>query len=617
MIDAIPPAFIYIIGVLAIPFLKGTLKKAWLVAIPIVAFIDLLYIKKGVDFDTTVIKFTATFLDQQLIFGRVDKLSVVFAVIFILASLIGIIYALHIKEDAHHISAFLYVGGALGVVFAGDFLTLFLFWELMAVGSVFLIWFRRKKAAIDAGFRYILVHTAGGLILLAGIMLLYNETGSMAFNAVDPNSNAFYFIIIGFMINAAVPPLHAWLPDAYPQATVPGAVFMSTFTTKTAVYVLIRGFAGTEFLIWMGTIMTLYGVVYAVLENDIRRLLAYHIISQVGYMIAAIGIGTDLALNGGVSHAFAHILYKALLFMGAGAVLHMTARSKLTELGGIYRTMPITMILYMIGGFSISGFPLFSGFVSKSMIVSAAGGDHRAIIMLALTFAAAGTFLSVGLKLPLFTFFGKDSGLRPKEPPKNMLVAMAIAAFFCIAIGVYPAALYNLLPFDVPYHPYTYEHVLWSLQVLLFTGVTFFYMLKIAGPKAMISIDTDWFYRKGIKIFLWFAHKPVRKTNDFIDDADVNVIEKQTMNVAHGAKRFDIEVVDGIVNGVSWANRLIAWFSHQIDIYIVDGLINSAATLVNVNSGFWRKLQTGSVQSYALIMLTGVILILGGLIIFI
>ena len=245
-------------------------------------------------------------------------------------------------------------------------------------------------------------------------------------------------------------------------------------------------------LIWFGTVMALYGVVYAVLENDIRRLLAYHIISQVGYMVAGVGIGTALALNGATAHAFTHILYKALLFMGAGAVIYMTGRSKMHGAGRDRRRMPVHSCSYMVGAVSISAFPFFSGFVSKTMVVEAAAVDQRAVVWLLLSLASAGTFLHTGLKLPYFTFMGQDSGLRPKEAPANMLVAMGIAAFLCIFIGVFPQYLYAIMPSPVEYNAYTTGHVLWELQLLLFTGLAFFLLVKHVGGEAKIALDTDW-----------------------------------------------------------------------------------------------------------------------------
>lgn len=439
---------------------------------------------------------TFQFLYLEVVTGRVDDLSLVFAHVFGIMLVIGTIYSLHVKERFQHVAAYIYAGSALGVIFAGDLVSLYVFWELMAFSSVWLIWARRDRLSWGAGWRYVLVHGTGGVVLLAGIILYYLDTGSVAFDALQDTGPAFVLILLGFMLNAAVPPLHAWLSDAYPEATVTGAVFLSAFTTKTAVYTLIRGYPGTELLVWFGAVMAIYGVVYAVLSNDIRRLLAYHIISQVGYMVAGVGMGTAIALNGAASHAFTHILYKALLFMGAGAVIHMTGRSKLTELGGIYRFMPVTFLLYMVGAFSISAFPLFSGFVSKTMVVEAAAADGRMAIWMMLTLASAGTFLHTGLKLPYFTFLGQDSGLRPREAPANMLTAMAIAAFLCVFIGVYPDWLYAMLPSPVDYHAYTADHILWEFQLLLFTGLGFFMLLKHVGGEAKISLDTDWFYRR-------------------------------------------------------------------------------------------------------------------------
>lgn len=502
MIEWVPPGLILILGALLIPFLKGKIRQGYMLLLPIVAFTSLLSMSEGTGFVTS-------FLGYDLVFGKVDKLSLAFGYVFVIMTFIGILYALHVKNKGEHFSAVLYAGSALGVVFSGDFLTLFVFWELMAFSSVFLIWYGGNKKSYDAGFRYLLVHVFGGLVLLAGIIMRLVNTGSIEFGHIEFGSLDSYLILIGFMINAAVPPLHAWLSDAYPEASITGAVFLSAFTTKTAVYVLLRSFSGVEILIWFGAIMAVFGVVYAVLENDIRRLLAYHIISQVGYMVAGVGMGTLLAVNGSVAHAFSHILYKGLLFMGAGAVIHMTGRRKLTELGGLYRTMPLTLGLYMIGAFAISAFPLFSGFVSKSMVVSAAAHEHLAVIWLMLTLASAGTFLHTGLKLPYFTFFAKDTGIKAKEPPVNMLLAMGLAAFLNILIGVYPAVLYNILPNPVDYIPYTPEHVVWSLQILLFTALGFFLLLNKLGGEPTISVDTDWFYRKGSKVFMWFVEKPL------------------------------------------------------------------------------------------------------------
>jgi len=572
------PSILFIAGAFLIPFLKGQIQKLYLLLIPAVAFGITLAMSPGT-------YGVYNFLGHEIIFGQVDKLSLVFSYVFTIMAFIGMVYALHVKDSGQHMAAWFYVGSALGVIFAGDYFSLFVFWEIMAFASAYLVFARRERSAVEAGFRYILVHIFGGVCLLAGILLHYASTGSFLFGPIEHDGSlSFYLILIGFIINAAVPPLHAWLPDAYPEATVTGAVFMCAFTTKTAVYVLVRAFPGTELLVWLGVIMALYGVVYAVLENDCRRLLAYHIVSQVGYMVAGVGMGTELALNGSVSHAFAHILYKALLFMGAGAVIEMTGRRKLTELGGLYKYMPLTFLLYMVGGFAISAFPLFSGFVTKSMVVAGAVHDHRPWTALLLTMASSGTFLHTGLKLPYYMFFGKDSGLKAKEPPINMLIGMALAAFLCIAIGVYPSVLYNVLPYPVHFEPYTGDHVTGALGILMFTAFGFFLLLKQLDPEATISLDTDWFYRMGSRGFMWVAMNPVS-----------------------AYERFITEVTNTIILPLIYA---LSGVGLWIDRNIIDRMVNSLASFIIGVSAFVRRIQTGFTPHYAAGIVAGITIII-------
>jgi multicomponent Na+:H+ antiporter subunit D len=580
MIDFVHPALLFILGAVPIPFLKGPVRKVFLVLVPALAIVAVLTMEPGS-------YGAARVFGQEILFAKVDKLSIVFATVFTIMALIGMVYALHLPRAGQHVAAFVYVGSALGVVFAGDYLTLYLFWEGMAFASAYLVFAQGGERSIRAAFRYLMVHVTGGVALLGGIVLHGFAAGSLLFGPIAGGGAAGasdiggYLILAGFLLNAAVPPLNAWLTDAYPEATVTGAVFMSAFTTKTAVYVLARAFPGTELLVWLGAAMALYGVIYAVLENDCRRLLAYHIVSQVGYMVAGIGIGTEMALNGATSHAFAHILYKALLFMGAGAVIEVTGRRKLTELGGLYKSMPLTVALYMVGAFAISAFPFFSGFVTKSMVIAAAGQDHRALVVLVLTMASSGTFLHTGLKLPYYMFFGSDRKLEAREPPSNMLVAMGMAALLCIAIGVFPGPLYALLPYPVAFEPYTGAHVTESLGLLMFTALGFVLFLKALDPENTISIDTDWFYRKGARAFLWLAEKPLAR----YEKAVSNVSDALVLPLLHGTARAGL----------------------RVDLSGVDAAVNGLARAILVGGGALRRLQTGIVTHYALAMIAGVI----------
>jgi multicomponent Na+:H+ antiporter subunit D len=550
-VDWVHPGLVLMTGALLVTLLKGRMQQLAMVLAPVAALIDCLLMEPGTYGVTN-------FLGHDLVLGRVDQLSLIFSYVFSIMALLGMIYALHVRDVIQHVAALAYSGSALGVVFAGDLLTLYIFWELMALSSALLVFRRREPAAVAAGFRYVLVHLCGGLALLGGILLHWSQTGSLAFGDMGAFSGntAWALILIAFLLNAAVPPLGAWLPDAYPEATVTGAVFMTAFTTKSAVYTLLRGYAGTELLVWLGAAMAVYGVVYAVLENDARRLLAYHIVSQVGYMVCGVGIGTALATNGAAAHAFAHILYKALLFMGAGAVLETTGLRKLSDMGGLYKTMPVTLGLYMAGAFAISAVPLFSGFVSKAMVVSAAGESHLPVIFLLLTLASAGTFLHTGLKLPYYMFFGKDSGIQGHEPPRNMLAAMTLAAAACVFIGVSPGVLYQHLPNPVEFVPYTAQHVTSTLGMLSFTALGFFLLLKYLDPEPAISLDTDWIYRRGAAAAGRLARGPLaRVESGFVGEIYEFVIRRPVLGLADVLRKADSILVDGTMVGIGRATQ--------------------------------------------------------------
>lgn len=505
MIRSLPPAAILIIGAFLIPFLKGRLKSAYLLVLPIIAFINVMSVPEG-------IHWTVGFLDYELIFGRIDRLSRAFGYMFTIIVFIGTLYALHLKkEDGQHVAAFVAMGCALGAVFAGDLLSFFVFLEFMTIASTYLIWAGRTEASYGAGLRYLLVHLFGGLCLLAGIFIHVHQTGLFEFGVIGLNGLGSYLILIGLGISCAFPLLHAWLPDAYPESTTTGTVFLSVLSTKVAVYALARAFPGTEILIWIGAAMTVFPIFYAAIENNLRRVLSYSLINQVGFMVVGIGIGTPLSLNGTVAHTFNNILFKSLLFMTIGAVMHQTGgKSNATDLGGLYKTMPLTTLFCIIGAASISGFPLFNGFISKSMIMGAATQDGMAILWLVLLFASAGVLHHAGIKIPYHAFFSHDSGIRTKEPPLNMLLAMGIAAFLCILIGIFPGLLYNILPYQVDYQPYTAAHILDTFQLLSFAALAFcLLMLSGLHPVEMrvILLDIDWFYRNGAKVFYRLANR--------------------------------------------------------------------------------------------------------------
>jgi multicomponent Na+:H+ antiporter subunit D len=490
----IPTSYIFYFAALTTCFLfrSHISRSVLLLLVPLLALFQVCFLELGNFYSVEVFG-----LNLELM--RVDKLSKVFGIIFCLAAFLGNLYAWHVKDIVQQVATLIYTGSAIGAVFSGELVSLFFYWEGTAIASVFLIWARRTEASYHTGMRYLIIQISSGVILLAGLAVQFQTTGSIAFDRMELASLASYLIFIAFGIKCAFPLLHNWLQDSYPAGTVTGTVILSSFTTKLAIYALARSFAGTEILIYIGAIMTLFPIFFAEIENDLRRVLAYSLNNQLGFMVVGIGVGTELALNGTASHAFAHILYKSLLFMSVGAVLFRTGTSKASELGGLYKTMPLTALFCLIGAASISAFPLFSGFVTKSLIMDATATEHYPVIWGILVFASAGVLSHSGIKVPYFTFFAHDSGLRPKEAPLNMLLAMFVTSFLCIFLGIFPNFLYSILPYEVNYKPYTMSHVISQMQLLCFALLAFTAIMKIGlhPPEVRaINLDTDWIYRK-------------------------------------------------------------------------------------------------------------------------
>jgi len=488
------PPLLFMYGAIYCLVAGRTQRTIVTLLVPVLALVSLLLLPNG---NSAQIEF----LGFELIFVRLDKLSFVFSLIFIIAAFLASLYAWHVNDKVQQVATLLYAGSAIGGVLAGDLISLFLYWEITAVASVFLIWARRTEAAYATGMRYLIIQVGSGVLLLAGLLVHYNDTGSILFEHMGLVSTGTLLIFLAFGIKCAFPLMHNWLQDAYPAATVTGTVVLSAFTTKMAVYALARGYAGTEILIYIGAVMTLFPIFFAEIENDLRKVLAYSLNNQLGFMVVGVGVGTELALNGTAAHAFCHILYKSLLFMSVGAVLYRTGTAKASELGGLYKTMPVTMVCCLIGAASISAFPLFSGFISKSLILDASVKNGYYLVWFALVVASAGVLSHSGIKIPYFTFFAHDSGKRPLEAPLHMRIAMIITAALCIIIGVFPGLLYQLLPYEVAYKPYTTSHVLAQMQLLCFALLAFVFLMKkgLHPPEVRgTNVDSDWVYRKAL-----------------------------------------------------------------------------------------------------------------------
>lgn len=485
------PALVMILGALLLPWVREQDRPILILGLPLLALVLIWRLPDGV-------LFSLSFLDYSLEPVKVTPVGRLFASVFAIAAFAGGLFALRQARRVELVAAYVYAGSAIGVTLAGDLLTLFVFWELMVLGSTLVLWAAATEAAYAASLRYLLIHLLGGVILMSGITAHVLTTGSVAFQPMQPDSLGNWLILIGFLINAGAPPLSAWIADAYPEASPSGMVFLSVFTTKSALYALLVGFPGVPLLIPVGLYMAFYGIIYALLENDMRRILAYGIVNQMGFLVAGVGIGTPLALNAATSPA--STLAMALLLMAAGSVLAATGKRTFTELGGLSRHMPVTTFCAIIGALSLSAFPLTIGYISKSLATQAVAEAHLPLVWLLLLAASVGVVLYGGLKFPWLTFFQQDAGLQPSDPPWNRQAAMGLLVILCLLPGCYPSLLYELLPWPVDYRPYTAAHLVSTLQLLLFAGLAFVVMLPQFRRSRTITLDFDWFYRRFGKV---------------------------------------------------------------------------------------------------------------------
>jgi multicomponent Na+:H+ antiporter subunit D len=535
MTEFLPPALILLLGALLIGPTRGALRTAVVLITPLLTLAAVWQVPDGVVLSLDFLQYPIEPIEGS----PVRRL---FATIFALMAFVGGLYAYRQSRWYELAAAYAYAAGAIGVSFAGDLISLFLFWELMALFSTVVVWCGGTPGARAAGIRYAIMHLLGGVILKVGIEGVMVHTGSIDVRPMLADNFDHWMILIGILINAAAPPVSAWLSDAYPESSPTGSVFLSAFTTKTAVLALILLFPGEPLLIGIGLFMVMYGIIYALLENNIRRILAFSIVNQVGFMVCAIGIGTQMAINGAAAHAFAHIIYKALLFMSAGVVVYRTGKNKCNEVGGLFRTMPLTAVCGIIGALAISGFPLTSGFTTKTMISQAAADQSLVWVYFLLAAASAGVFLHAGIKFPWFVFFQRDSGLRPKDAPWNMAAAMVLFSALCILFGVAPQLLYDYLPYPVEYEAYTASKVVFYLQLLLFSGLAFFLLLPLMRRTETISLDTDWLWR----VALFRAAHGLRAVLARLGEAIQDLLGSLGRRFSdHGRRLFGIRSADG------------------------------------------------------------------------
>lgn len=484
-----PGLFLIIMGLVTAACPKK-LRQILMVASPAVGVLLMLNLKIG-----TVV--TVPFMNHyELVLIQVTRQNWMFLMVFSVAALVMGIFSCHIDNRMESFATMAYAGGAICVVLAGDWLCMLFFWEMVAILATAVIWSNKTIQSTRAGFRYLAMHMFAGNMLLFGVALKLYHGEYLITNIADKQDLAFYFILFGLCINAAAVPFHAWCPDAYPHGSDTGSVYLSSFTTKLSVFCMLQIFTGYKPLIIIGLIMIFYGALFAMLENDMKRLLSYHIISQIGFMVTDMGMGGELGMNAGTALAFSNIIYKALLFMGVAAVIKATGIRKINQLGGLWKKMPVTFVVFFIAAWSIAGAPPLAGFTCKSLSVVTAEHLENEVLVVLLTLGSVATAMSVLFKMVYFIFLGKDRNIEVKPIPKNMTVGLILGAAACIYVGIFYRTVYSWLPYDLDYNPYTALHVLEYLQLFPAALVAFMMYLDHMEPHTALTLDFDWFARK-------------------------------------------------------------------------------------------------------------------------
>lgn len=505
LLNMMHPGLIMMFFGIASLFLPDYLRKPFTLLAPILATWSLFLIPLDSNLKYSIGKFFTI----KLIY--LDDLAYAFMLAFCVIAVLAGIYSYGTQAKLESAMSLIYVGSMMSVVLAGGCISLIVFWEIAAIASTYLIYAKHTLKSRRAAFRYLLMHAFGGNIFLVGLLLYVFSYGNNIENIMHAYGQpSFWLILIGVSVNAAIPPLNSWLSDAYPESTVGGAVYLGSFTTKAAMYVMLRMFAGWEALLWVGVIMAIYGACMAIMENDIRRLLSYHIVSQLGMIIVAIGCGGAMGVDGATAHAITNIIFKGTLLMGAGIIIYSTGKSKITELSGLSKKMPITAACFLISSLAIAGLPGLSGFVSKALITSAVAATGNRVVGLLLTMAGVGTILSITLKINYYVFFGVPEKnmelIEIQKPPKTMFIAMILGTAISIGIGLLPQHFYNLLPEPIILNPYTIGHVLEYIAIFIGGSIPFFLFLEKMMPHDEYTLDFDWLYRKQLNAMVtWLS----------------------------------------------------------------------------------------------------------------
>jgi len=509
---------------------------------------------------------------------------------------------------------FFFIGSMLGVVLSSSLISFYIFWELMTLSSFFLVFYNKTEEARKFSIKYLIMTGAGSIFLLFGILGIMS--GGISQNILLKHL-LFFSIIVGAGVKAGLFPLHSWLPDAYLVAPTPISALLAGVMEKLGIYAIIKFYfvifhpgwsIGWEnIMIIIGVLTLLGGVIFALIQHDIKRLLAFHSISQIGYIFLGIACGTNLGLVGALYHTMNHAIFKGLLFIGAGVVIKEIGSRELDDYGGLGKRMPFTFLVFLIASFSISGIPPFNGFVSKWII-------YRALLLkkeLLSTFACIMAILGSGLTLASFvkvlndTFMGvkrKEFYGEKKPISPFMSIPMGLLAAGCLFLGIFPGFVINKI-----FHAFvTPEEVNISLIKLasfygwiaiMVTFLIFIFFKKLSGKMREVkpfiggeTLDREKMNFSGSHFYLTLRELPVLKTVYNLEEKgwfDIyQIFNKILSKTEKSYKSFELSLTDNLYDRIK--NKII-------DL-IIKGL---------------KQFHNASLARYFLLVLLGIVIIIG------
>ena len=459
---------------------------------------------------------------------KLHDYSGIFCYAFTAAALLNIMFFRQDGNNNNLISIILiYLGSSIAIIFCGDLISLFIFWEIAAISSTAIIMSNDKHGG--PSLRYAYLHILSGVLLLCGIIIQASNAGTMEFTAMGLGSYvqlnpAQALILTAILINCAAPPFSAWIADSYPVASIYTIGFLSSFTTKFSLFALLNLFPGFQPLLYVGGAMVVYGIIMSLNSNNIQKILCYNIVNQLGMLIAV--ISKKEALAGIAISACCGIIYQSLFFMATGSVIRLTGKDRLISHAGA-TSLNIAKICMIIAGISMAALPFTIGFIGKAIMVDNIY-ENNILYMLLLT-SNVGATLCSGIRLPYFLFSQADHSAKTKEKlPPNMQLTMLLGASLCMLIGLYPEVLYGLIPHKMHYKIYSADRIITQLQLILSTAAAFLIFQNILKPKDQYLPDFDWIYRVPGKRIILLANLFVKYLGITIQAALSNLHTKIT-----------------------------------------------------------------------------------------